>query len=96
MAQLRLHKAELRTYLETSVDDLPFPMGYGGLPKTQVELAEAITDRFGITDPVHRKYNVLAWVLGYYQERGEVGSQWYEAVRKEQQRLGEILDKGNE
>src|SRR5918999_4669701 len=68
--------------------DLPFPLGYGGLPKAQVEVAEVINDKFGITDPVHRKYNVLAWVLGFYQERGEVGSEWYEAVRKEQQRLG--------
>jgi hypothetical protein len=61
-----------------------------------VEVAEVINNKFGITDPVHRKFNVLAWVLGYYQERGEVGSEWYKAVRKEQQRLGEILGKGRE
>jgi hypothetical protein len=76
--------------------DLPFPLGYGGFPKAQVEVAEVINNKFGITDPVHRKFNMLAWVLGYYQERGEVGSEWYKAVRKEQQHLGEILGKGRE
>jgi hypothetical protein len=76
--------------------DLPFPLGYGGLPKAQVEVAEVINEKFGITDPVLRKFNVLAWVLGYYQERGEVGSNWYKAVRKEQQHLAEILDEDHE
>ena len=42
-----------------------------GLPKAQVEAAEAINEKFGITDPVHRRYNVLAWVRGYFQDRGE-------------------------
>jgi hypothetical protein len=96
MAQLRLRKAELRTFLETSVEDLPFPMGYGGLPMTQVELAEVINDKFGITDPVHRKYNVLAWVRGYYQDRAEDHGDLYEAIKREQQRLGEILDEDHE
>jgi hypothetical protein len=61
-----------------------------------VEVTEVINDKFGITDPVHRKYNVLAWVLGYYQERREISNEWYAVVRKEQQRLGEILSKGSE
>lgn len=42
---LREHKAEVLEYLRpgketTSPFDSPFPIGYGGLPKAQVELAE--------------------------------------------------------
>ena len=72
--------------------DLPFPIGCGGLPKAQVEAAEAINGRLGISHPVHRKYNVLTWVRGYYQDRGENQGPHYEAIKREQQRLGRILN----
>ena len=72
--------------------DLPFPMGYGGLPRAQVEAAEAVMDEWGVADPVLRKYNVLSWVRGYYQDRGENQGEHYEAVKGEQSRLGRILD----
>ena len=52
----------------------------------------AINDKFGITDHDHRLYNVLAWVLGYYQDRGENHGEHYEALEQEQQRLSRILE----
>ena len=63
-----------------------------GLPKAQVEAAEAINEKFGITDLVHRRYNVLAWVRGYFQDRGEDHGYRYEALKKAQQRLSGILE----
>jgi len=63
-----------------------------GLPKAQVEAAEAINEKFGITDPVHRRYNVLAWVRGYFEDRGENHGYRYEALKKAQQRLSGILE----
>ena len=96
MTQLRTLKAEVRSYLKSqehgnSQFALPFPMGYGGLPHAQVEAAEVINDKLGIKDPVHRKYNVLSWVRGYYQDRGENYGEHYQAIKQEQLRLGEIL-----
>jgi hypothetical protein len=96
MEKLRRHKSELRAYMqyrqETLSSSLPFPLGCGGFPTAQVEAAEAINDKFGITDPLHRRYNVLAWVQGYYQDRRENRGNFYEAIKQEQQRLGRILD----
>ena len=63
--------------------DLPFPIGYGGLPHAPVEAAEAVMDRRGITDHILRKYNVLSWVRGYYQGRAENHGQHYEAIKRE-------------
>jgi hypothetical protein len=63
-----------------------------GFPKAQVEMATAINDKFGITDRDHRRYNVLVWVLGFYQDRGENHGEWYEALEQEQQRLRGILE----
>lgn len=95
---LREHKAEVLEYLRpgnetTSPFDLPFPIGYGGLPKTQVELAELVDDRFGISDPVHRRNNVVSWVRGHLQDRRESHGEHYDALKREQQRLGRILDR---
>jgi hypothetical protein len=73
---------------------LPFPLGYGGLPQAQVEAVEIVNDKFGIKDPIHRKYNVLSWVRGYYQDRGENYSEHYKAIKPEQLRLSEILRGG--
>ena len=100
MAQLREHKNELLAYLQAEGQrnaslDLPLPIGYGGLPKAQVEVVEAINDQFGITDPIHRKYNVMVWVLGYYRDRGENRGKRYEAIKREQERLGRLLDMGS-
>jgi hypothetical protein len=94
---LHRHKAEILTYLkakdpEVFLLDLPFPVGYDGLPRTQVEAAEVVNDQLGIKDLVHRKYNVLSWVRGYYQDRGENHGECYEAIKREQLRLGQILD----
>jgi hypothetical protein len=96
MTQLRAYKAEVWSYLKSqehgdSRFDLPFPLGYGGLPQAQVEAAEVVNDKFGIKDLVHRRYNVLSWVRGYYQDRGENCGEHYEAIKEEQLRLGEIL-----
>ncbi len=96
MEELRQQKAEVTAHLTAESQmvsfDLPFPIGYGGLPQAQVEACKAVTDRFGITDPIHRKYNVIAWVRGYYQDRGENHGDHYEAIKREQQRLGRLLD----
>jgi hypothetical protein len=99
MTQLRALKAEVRSYLKSqehddSLFDLPFPLGYGGLPQAQVEAAQIVNDKFGIKDPVYRKYNVLSWLRGYYQDRGENHGECYEAIKQEQLRLSEILRGG--
>ena len=64
----------------------------GEFPKAQEEMATAINDKFGITDHAHRRYNVLVWVLGYCQDRGENRGEWYEALEQEQRRLSRILE----
>lgn len=53
---LLVHKQEVLAHLRhrgTSLYDLPFPLGYGDLPKAQVEAAEVINDKLGIVEPVH-------------------------------------------
>lgn len=97
MAELRQHKSEVQSYLTergpNDCDlDLPFPIGYTGLPMAQVEAAEAVNGRLGITDPVLRKYNVLTWVQGYYQDRGENRGAHHQAIEQEKQRIGKILE----
>jgi hypothetical protein len=64
---------------------------YREFPCAQVEAAEAINDKFGITDPVLRRYNVLVWVRGYYQDRCENHGEFYHAIVEEQLRLGRML-----
>ena len=97
MARLRENKAEIRFYLDIenrrkSLFDLPFPIGFGGLPKAQVEAAELFNNKLGIRDPVRRKYNVMSWVRGHYQDLDKNHGEHYEAIKQEQQRLGRILD----
>jgi hypothetical protein len=94
---LRKHKAEVTAHLrarpsETSLFDLPFPIGYGGLPVAQVELAELVNHKFGISDPVLRKYNVMSWLRGHYLDLGQNHGEPFEAIKREQWRLGRILD----
>ena len=88
------NKAEILAHLHdcTAGPDLPFPIGYAGLPRAQVEAAEVVMDKWGITDPIMRKYNVLSWVRGFYQDRRENHGKRYEAIKAEQLRLGRILD----
>jgi len=90
--EIRQHKLEIMELVSIPETELPFPIGFGGLPAAQVEAAEAVMDKWGITDPVLRKYNVLSWVRGYYQDRGENHGEHYEALKVEQTRLGRILD----
>ena len=90
--EIREHKLEIMELVSTPEIELPFPIVYGGLPSAQVEAAEAVMDKWGVTDPVFRKYNILTWVRGYYQDRGENHGEHYEAVKTEQLRLGRILD----
>jgi len=94
MAEVREHKADIVSHLrrQTELIDLPFPIGYGGLPSAQVEAAEAVMDKFGVTDPVLRSFNILSWVQGYYQDRGENHGEHYEALKREQSRQSRILD----
>ena len=58
----------------------------------QVEIIQTINDGFGITDPDHRLYNQLAWVRGYYRDRGDNRGEWYEALTQEHRRLSRILE----
>ena len=96
--ELREHTSEVRSYLTEQVPQdcysgLPFPIGYEGLPMAQVEAAQAVNGSLGITDPVLSKYNVLTWVQGYYQDRGENRGAHYQAIEQEKQRIGKILER---
>ena len=94
LVEVRQNKAEIvaRLRRRTEVIDLPFPIGYGGLPLAQVEMVEAVMDKWGVTDPILRKYNVLSWVRGYYQVVRENPGVHSEVLKGEQVRLGGILD----
>lgn len=91
---LREHKAEVLDCLRkrTELIELPWPIGYGGLPVGQVEAALAIMNKMDVIDPILRKYNVVAWVRGFYQDRGENHGEHYDELVAEQLRLGGILD----
>ena len=90
--EIREHKLEIMELVSIPETELSFPIGIGGLPRAQVEAAETVMAQWGITDPVLRKYNVLSWVRGYYQDRRENHGEHYEALKAEQLRLGRILD----
>ncbi len=72
--------------------ELPWPIRCSELPKAEVERVKAVMDRFGITDPLFRKYNAFSWIRGYYQALGENQGEIYEAIAGEQLRLGRILE----
>ena len=84
----------IRYSYESTWFDLPFPLGFGGLPRAQVEIAEVVNARLGITDPVLRKYNVISHVHSYYQDLSLNDGRDYEALKLEQERLGQILNEG--
>ena len=72
---LREHKIEIIDCLQRrkGLIDLPWPIGYGGLPVDQVTKAEANNDRENITDPVDRRLNVLSWMRCYYRPKDDTG-----------------------
>ena len=87
---VREHKPKVMEYLKARGSD-----GYlaeAPIPAAQIEMAETVNDNFGITDPDHRRYNVLCWARGYYQDRYENHGEQYEALKREQMRLSRILD----
>ena len=72
LAEVKTHKNELLELVTAPKSiDLPFPIGYGGLPAEEVAKAEFQNDRLGITDPVDRKLNVLIWFWCHYRDRGQ-------------------------
>ena len=74
MAEAKAHKAEIVQELSPApmeLIDLPWPIGYGGLPADEVAKAEDYNARENITDPVDRRLNVLSWMRCYYRDRGD-------------------------
>lgn len=71
--ELTENKPEIIEYISehTSPMDLPWPIGYGGLPIHEVAKAVNYNDRQGFTDPVDRKLNVLSWMWCYFRDRGD-------------------------
>lgn len=71
---LRQHKGEVLALLRrrTELIDLPWPVGYGGLPAEEVARAEATNDRLGVTDPVDRRLNVMMWLWSHYRDKGDL------------------------
>ena len=72
--ELTENKPEIIEYISehTSSTDLPWPVGYGGLPADEVTKAEKYNDRQGFTDPVERKLNVLSWMWCYYRDQDDL------------------------
>ena len=68
--QLRQRKSELLYYVRLLREfDWPWPLGYGGLPKEQIVLAEIKNDRERITDPIERRLNLLFWMWTYFRDQ---------------------------
>ena len=82
--------------LSLDLFDLPFPTGYDGLPRAQVEMALAWLDKVGVTDPALLRYNVMSWVRSYLQWHGQNRGELYEGIKSEQLRLGRIIDPGGD
>lgn len=86
------HLEWLSIFGQGQSEELPRPICCSELPKSEVERANAVMDRLGITEPVLRKYNILAWIRGYYQTLGENQGEVYEAIVGEQLRLRSLLE----
>ena len=71
---------------ESTVFDLPFPIGYGGLPKNEVIAALGFQDARSITDPIERKLNVLMWLMGGMESEGDTG-EIYQCIKVEYHKL---------
>ena len=78
----------IRAY--TQMREMPFPMGYKGLPIETVVAAEAYSDLIGIRDPIKRKIRVLSWMLDHLRNETPLGQEmppFYWDVKKEKHRL---------
>lgn len=71
---LRQHKGEVLTHLgrRTGLVDLPWPVGYGGLPAEEVARAEAQNDCLGVKGSVERRLNVMRWLSSHYRDLGDL------------------------
>ena len=89
----QLGNGRLRTQRTVTVVEHSLSSDYDNVAFEEQLMRQAnINEEFGITDPVHRRYNVLAWVRGYFQDRGENHGHRYEALKQAQIRLSEILE----
>jgi hypothetical protein len=86
--RLRDHKAqlidELRRY--DALRDLPFPIGYVGLPIVELEAALRFNYTQGISDPVERKLNILIWIMSSMAGNGDTGEH-YQGIKDEYHQL---------
>ena len=57
--EIRRCKSAIMALLPKAHVDLPFPLGNGGLDSVQVDLAERVITRNGVTDAIDRKLNLL-------------------------------------
>ena len=55
----------------TQLIDLPWPLGYGGLPADEVARAEIHNDRLDVHDPVERRLQVLQWMWQHFRDQGD-------------------------
>jgi len=79
----------------TQLMELPFPMGYKGLPIETVVGAEAYSDWQETTDPIMRKMRVLSWVRDTIRNETPLGDglpPFYWEVKKEYNRLKQYLE----
>ena len=87
-ATLQPSEVTIRAILQ--MRELPFPMGYRGLPLDTVVAAEAYSDWRGVTDPIARKKRVLSWVMDHLRNTTPIGGAMpplYQQVKDEKHRL---------
>lgn len=74
MTALKEQKTAIIEHIQHRIElvDLPWSIGYGGLPTDQVARAEASNDRLRVTDPVNRRLNVLMWMWSHYRDQGDM------------------------
>jgi hypothetical protein len=88
--ELIKNKPEVIEVLRTpSPFDIPFPQGFGGLPRNEVVAALAVADKDGIRDPIRLEIFVCNWVSSGMAWRGELG-ELYQQVKQEYDRLAHI------
>ena len=51
--------------------DVPWPLGFGGLPAKEVLKAEAASDRAGEHDPIYRRLALLEHLWSFFRRRGD-------------------------
>ena len=85
LGEVKEHKLAILSSLQRRTDliDLPWPVGYGGLPADEVARAEATNDRLGATDPVNRRLNV--WMWSHFRDHGD--TEMASEMREEYHRL---------